>query len=226
MSIALRKVLKVLYFFNLKTVYFNFKYLPFRQAIIMPIFVTRRTLLNKTKGKVIIHSQHVVPGMIRIGHQRVGLFDKKTYRVTWEVEGEVHFYGGALLKYGSKIIVNKGAILSIGDKFRLTTNSAVICYKKITFGNNVIISWDTIIMDTDFHKILDLNGNVLNSPREILIGDNVWIGMRVVILKGTKVENDNIIASNSFLNKPVSGSFQIIAGNPAVVVKTDVTWKE
>jgi acetyltransferase-like isoleucine patch superfamily enzyme len=223
---TIKEILKILRFFNFKTAYLNFKYLPFKQAIKMPIFVVRSTLLNRTKGKVIIHSEKIEPGMIRIGYMHVGLFDNKIHKVAWEVEGEINFFGGALIKYGVKIIVIKGAILNIGDKFRITTNSSIICYKKITFGSNVIISWDTIIMDTDFHKILDLNGNIINSPKEISIGDNVWIGMRVTILKGTKVENNNIIASNSLLNKPFDGSFQIIAGNPAKVVKKDVTWHE
>jgi acetyltransferase-like isoleucine patch superfamily enzyme len=223
---TLKELLKILRFFNFKTVYFNFKYLPFKQAIKMPIFITWRTLLNRTKGKVIIHSEKIEPGMIRIGHARVGLFDKRTYKAVWEVEGEVNFIGGALIKYGAKIIVPKGAILNIGDKFRLTTNSFIICYKKISFGSNVIISWETTIMDTDFHKIMDLDGKVINSPREISIGDNVWIGTRVTILKGTRVENNNIIASNSLLNRPIEGSFQIIAGNPARVVRRDITWHE
>jgi len=222
----IKEIIKVIYFINLKTVYFNFKYLPFRQAIKIPFFVTSNTLLNKTRGKVIIHCEKIIPGMIRIGHSHVGLFDESIHRTIWEVSGEVHFYGTALLKYGSKTIVNKGAILTFGNKFRLTTNSSIVCYKKITFGSNVTISWDTIIMDTDFHKIMNLNGDIINNPKEISIGDNVWIGIRVTILKGTRIESNNIISANSVLNKPIEGSFQIIAGTPAKVVKNDVTWHE
>jgi hypothetical protein len=92
MSITLKELFKIAHLFNLKTVYFNFRYLPFKQAIKIPVFIARGTLLYKTKGRVIIRAKKVEPAMIRIGYMKAGLFDKKTHKAAWKVEGEVYFY--------------------------------------------------------------------------------------------------------------------------------------
>lgn len=80
-------------------------------------------------------------------------------------------------------------------------------------------------MDNDFHKIKTLDGELLNEPKEIIIGNNVWIGMRTTILKGTQIGNDVIVGSGSLLHKPINGNHLIIAGNPAKVIKEGVRWE-
>lgn len=219
----IKKAINAFQFINLKTLVFNLKYFPFKTAIKLPILISSKTYLLKTKGKIIIHGD-ILPGMIRIGYGEVGLFDKKRLRAIWEVEGEVHFYGNALFKFGSKISVGQGASLYIGDGFRISPNSSIVCFKSMRFGDNVRISWETILMDTDFHTIKTLEGEKINPPKEINIGNNVWIGMRATIMKGVTIENNNIIGTNSLVNKSIAGSFQIIAGNPAKVIKKDVDW--
>ena len=210
---------------NPKTLYFNFKYLPFSQAIKLPFFITFRTCLLKTQGKVTIDGP-IFPGMIRIGFSDVGVFDKKYKRAIWEVMGNVHFAGNALLKFGSKISVGENASLHIGKDFRISPDSKVICFERVKFGDNVRISWETTIMDTDFHQILTLDGELINPSREIIIGDNVWIGMRVTILKGVSILNDNVIASNSYLSKSINATNCIIGGLPGKILKRGVTWAE
>lgn len=208
-----------------KTLYFNFKYLPFHQAVKLPFFITIRTCLLETKGKVTIEGP-VYPGMIRIGFSEVGVFDKRYNRAIWEVRGNVHFEGNALFKFGSRVSVGENASLHIGKDFRLSPDSKVICFHRVKFGHNVRISWESTIMDTDFHKILTLDGEQINPSKPIAIGDNVWIGMRVTILKGVNIQSDNIIASNSYLNKSIDESFSIIGGHPAKVLRRNVTWSE
>ena len=62
-----------------KTIYFNFKYLPVRQAIKLPIFVSYNTFLGKTKGNIKINSC-ITTSMINIGFGEVGIFDRKRCR--------------------------------------------------------------------------------------------------------------------------------------------------
>nr|WP_317333832.1 hypothetical protein [uncultured Romboutsia sp.] len=49
-----------------KTIYFNFKYLKFKDAIKLIIIISNRVFLEKTKGNVIIEST-IKTGMIKIG---------------------------------------------------------------------------------------------------------------------------------------------------------------
>ncbi len=211
-------------YFNHKSIYFNFKYLPFRQAIRFPLFVSFRTKLIATQGSIRINGP-LRTGMIRIGFGEVGIFDKKYNRVIWEVKGDIIFEGRALFKFGSRISVGENAQLHIGKGFRISPDSSLVCFKKMVFGDNVRISWEVIIMDNDFHKIKSLEGELLNKPKEIIVGNNVWIGMRSTLLKGTQIDDHVIVGSGSLINRPVRGQHQIIAGNPAKVIKEGVRWE-
>lgn len=218
---GIRDVLRILRNLNFGTIRFNFKYFKFADAVKFPVFV-KKTQFKKLSGKVTIDAA-IRPGMIRIGHGHVGHFDR-SLKAIWEVSGQVVFKGSALLKFGSSIIVGDNGYLQLGDKFRISPKSSVICFKKIVFGNTCRISWEVQALDTDFHKIKTLDGEHLNPPKDIIIGNHVWIGSRVSIMKGVAIDDDCIVASGSVLTKPVEGKHQIIAGIPAKVVRTGVTW--
>lgn len=211
-------------YFNHKSIYFNFKYLPFRQAVRFPIFVSYKTKILASKGSISIEGP-LKTGMVRIGFGHVGIYDKRFTRVMWEVKGNVIFEGEALFKFGSRISVGENAELQIGDGFRISPNSSLICFNKIKFGNNVRVSWEVIIMDHDFHQIKTLDGKIINTPKEIVVGNNVWIGMRNTILKGAKIGNDVVVASGSQISKAIPGSNQIIGGIPGKVLKEGIRWE-
>lgn len=218
----LKNCVNILIHLNYKTLRFNFKYLKLSDALKFPFFLKNNVLLDNLKGSVKIIGE-IRPGMIRLGYGQVGHFDKRN-RCIWSVEGNVVFRGGALLKFGSKIVVGKGAYLEIGDGFRISPNSAIICFWKIVFGSSCRVSWDVQVMDTDFHKIKSLDGEVLNRPREIAIGNHVWIGVRALILKGASISDDCVVSANTLVSKEIPGNHQIIAGVPGKVVKSGVTW--
>lgn len=221
-KIGLRDILKIIRNLNYNTIRFNFKYFELKDAIRFPVFV-KQTQLKKLEGKVIIDAP-IRPGMIRIGYGYVGHFDHSLKSI-WEVSGRVIFKGSALLKFGSKIVVGPEGNLQLGEKFRISPQSSIICFKKIVFGNTCRLSWEVQVLDTDFHKIKTLEGEYLNQPKEISIGNHVWIGSRVSIMKGARIDNDCIVASNSVVTKHLEGEHQIIAGIPARVVRTGVTWE-
>ena len=207
-----------------KTIYFNFKYLKFNQALKLPIFVSHRVWLMETGGQVTI-SQPIKTAMVRIGFGEVGIFDRHRSRTIWQVNGQVIFNGNANIGHGSKISVAEAGKLTLGDKFTITAESSIVCFKEIQFGCECLLSWDTLIMDTDFHKIKDSNGNIINEPCPILIGDHVWIGCRCLILKGSMIPDNCIVGANSTVSKSIMGTNQIIAGNPCTVLKENVEWE-
>lgn len=221
--LTLKDIFKILRHLNLNTIRFNFTYLGFWKAIYFPVFVSKHARLSKLKGSFRIDAP-LCPGMILLGFGNVGHIDRRVNKLIWEIEGNVVFKGAAIFKYGAKIIIARGAYLEIGNKFRMSSNSVLICYKKIVFGDNCRLSWDVQVMDTDFHKIKSLTGDHLNPPRDIIIGDHVWIGAKAMIMKGAKIMEDCVVASSSVVNKEIPGSHQIIAGMPAKVIKTGVTW--
>ncbi|MFY0630665.1 MAG: acyltransferase [Flavobacteriaceae bacterium] len=218
------KYTKFLLRVNFKSLIFNLKYLPFKQAIKLPFLISRKVYLMKTKGEISIESP-IKTGMIKIGYGEVGIFDKKKSRSIWQVSGKVIFKGSANIGHGSKISVGQNATLEIGDNFNMTAESSIVCQKHIEFGNNCLVSWECLIMDTDFHKILDEDKKIINNPEPIIIGDKVWIGCRNLILKGSKISNNSIIGANSMVSKDISQNSGLFVGNPIQLKKENVTWE-
>ena len=213
-----------------KTIYFNFKYLKLKQAIKLPIIISHRVWLSKTKGNINITSDRIKPGMIRIGFGEVGIFDSMRARSVWNVDGIVNFNGSARLGHGIKISVEAEGKLNIGNNLIVTAESSIICRDEISLGKNVMISWETQIMDSDLHPIIDSENKIINKDEPIVIGDNSWIGSRVMILKGVKLPKGAIVAAGSTLTKGTlknieEKEYSLIGGNPIKILKEDVTFK-
>lgn len=205
------------------TLYFNFKYLPFHLAIRLPIWVSRRVRIRKGKGEIIING-NVYTGMIRIGLDSVGIFDNKKSRSIWQVYGKVIFNGKCFLGHGCKISVGQNASLSFGNNFHCSAETSISTVLNITIGADCLFSWDILIMDTDWHKITDIKGNVQNPPKPIRIGNHVWIGCRTTITKGISIADGTIIAAGSIISKDVIEHNCIVGKNPQQVIRHDVRW--
>lgn len=205
-----------------KTIYFNFKYLPLKQAIKLPIWLFN-VRLEKLKGTVIIDSKKTYSGMIRLGCISNTLYDCN-HKLVWENRGEVVFNGSCIIGHGSGISTGKNGLIIFGNNFLATTTVKIISYISIVFGENVRVAWESIIMDTDFHETIDISTNERSNPKSpIKIGDNNWIGIRTSILKGTITPDFTIIGACSVLNKQYNTpEYSIIAGKPPKVAKNNV----
>lgn len=207
-----------------KTLYFNFKYLEFKNAVKLPVFVYYKVLLKELKGELIIQSV-LKRGMIKIGFGNVTIFDKRFSRTIWQVgAGRVIFKGNAFIGNGSRIAV--GGDLIIGNDFVITAETKIICNKQIEFGENCVLSWETLIMDTDFHKIYNKEGEILNVDAPIHFGNKVWIGCNCTILKGTNIKDNSVIAAGSLLSTTFNDENVIIGGVPGKVLKKGIHWKK
>jgi acetyltransferase-like isoleucine patch superfamily enzyme len=223
-----RKIKTIISYFgaiNWKTIYINFKYFTIKNALKLPILVSRNVWLKNCSGKIEIIG-NIYSGMVKIGFGEVGIFDKKHSRSILEFSGKIIFYGKANIGHGSKISVGKEGILTLGNNFIITAESSIVCFKKITFGENCLISWDCLFLDTDFHKILNENNEIINEPKEIYVGKDVWIGCRCLILKGTEIKDGNIIGANSTVAKKLENINSIYIGNPIKCIKQNIKWIE
>ena len=121
----------------------------------------------------------------------------------------------------SSIIIKKGAILIIGENFKMS-NSAIYCAEKISIGNNVMVGGSCRIWDTDFHPLNHVerfeNPNAGYKTKSIFIGDNVFIGGSTIILKGTIIGRGAIIGAGSVVSANIPEN-EIWAGNPAKFIK-------
>lgn len=218
------KIWKLFRDITIKTIVFNFKYLKFTQAIKLPIFISNHVYLKNLKGRVILEGD-IRPGRIQIGYGNVGIFDDKKSRSVLDIHGTIVFKGSAKIGHGSKISVGIGGLLTIGDVFKISAETSIIASKAVTIGDNCLFSWETLVMDTDFHDIRNINGDIINHPKEIIIGNNVWIGCRCLLLKGSNIPNNSVVAANSVISTKIEGENKIFGGNPVKILKSDVFWE-
>lgn len=211
---------------NFKSIRFNLKYLPLRDALKFPFLIANNIVLQEMNGKITIE-QPIKTGMIQLGYSYggVALFDKKRSKGFWQVSGTVIFKGSARIGHGAKISVGSKGTLELGDNFALTAESSIIVKERITFGSDCLISWDCLFMDSDFHKIYNNEGKWINKPTRISVGNKVWIGCRNLILKGSTIANNAIIGANSVVNKELEEPASIYVGNPVKLIKKNVKWE-
>jgi acetyltransferase-like isoleucine patch superfamily enzyme len=88
-----------------------------------------------------------------------------------------------------------------------------VCHKRIEIGENCQIAYDTVIMDTDEHPISGGNG-----PQAVLIGNNVWIGTRAIVLKGVTIGDGAVIGAGAIVTRDVPAR-TVAVGQPARVIR-------
>lgn len=201
----------------LRTIYFNFKYLPFSQAKKLPIWL-HRPLFVCLHGKVVIDAPSVTRGMIGIGFPVTTFY--KNERTALELRGEIVFKGSCLIGSGCSIAIGKNGKLVIGEDVEFSDNTKIICYHQIEIGANSSSSWDCTYCDTDFHAMKNVvTGKKMKPYAAILIGEHNWIGEGCTIMKGTVTPNYTTASACSFLNhKYHCEEKSILSGNPAEVV--------
>ncbi len=165
-------------------------------------------------------------GIVKIGEKKVGFFSNRS-RTVWDVRGNVVFKGSASLGTGSRICVAKGARLSFGDKFGISAHSTIDCVNQITFGDDCLLSWDILIMDSDYHKIIK-DGEVVNYPKPIIVGNHVWIGNNTTVLKGVTIADNVVISCGSLITKKVERNNCVIGshGKEIIELRNDVIWEK
>ena len=132
---------------------------------------------------------------------------------TLDVAGNFRIYSGA------KVYVNKKATLSLGSGY-INHNVNISCFNKIEIGQGVAISENVTIRDSDNHQIVG-SENAMTQP--VKIGNKVWIGMNVTILKGVTVGDASVIAAGSVVTNNVPENC-LVGGVPARVLKKSVKW--
>ena len=128
--------------------------------------------------------------------------------------------------------IGRGCRFDIGEKgiCVLNKNSYVspftnfIIEHGISIGEGCAISWFCQFLDEDFHTIEYDNKKVIGDPT-IVISDNVWIGCYVNVFKGTFIAKGCVVAANAVVRGIFDEENCLIAGNPARVVKKNISWR-
>lgn len=197
-------------------IYFNFKMLPFHQAIKLPFDFYYKVRFENLSGDINLPFENLKRGMIKIGGRGSEMFTRSQTII--DLKGEIIFNGFSELGHGALIRVEKKGVLTFGNNTRIGAFSKIFCENEINFGEELDFSWECQIFDTNFHYIRNvLDGSIEEKTGKVHIGAYNWFGNRVTVMKGCKTPPNLIVASNSLCNKDYSNLplNTVIVGIPA-----------
>ena len=120
-----------------------------------------------------------------------------------------------------------GGHVRIGDGTGFTSHCRIYLHEpgEIVLGKACLVAGGTTLSVSDMHSIIEVEtGRRLNPPRDIRLGDRVWLGEGVRVWKGASIGAGSVIGTESLVTKPIPENV-IAAGVPARVIRTGVTWR-
>jgi acetyltransferase-like isoleucine patch superfamily enzyme len=124
-----------------------------------------------------------------------------------------------------------GSVL-VGDA-TILVGAIFMCADRITVGKRAVISYNVTIADSDFHPLTpearrrdaianapggDLSSRPPIASKPVEIGDDGWIGVGAIILKGVKIGKGAKISAGSIVTRDVPAGVHV-AGNPARIIE-------
>ena len=204
---------------RLKVHYANYYFISFLQALKFKIFhsynVMRLKISNVQIGRNISTSGLMI---IDIFPQSTVIFGENV-----TINSDSRRATASSLAFPAKIkTFSRNSKITIGDNVSLNGTSITSRSKTISIGAGTIIAPNVIIVDSDFHnpwppdQRIYFPGN--QQDKDIQIGNNCWIGMNTIILKGVTIGDNSIIGAGSVVVKNIPPN-TLAAGAPAKVVK-------
>lgn len=126
---------------------------------------------------------------------------------------------GRSVRVNPKANFGSGDRIEVGNNCNLSTGLKVIGDLKL--GNDVMMGPDVVFISYN-HEVSDLTvpmrAQGATESKPIQVRDDVWIGMRVMIMPGVTIGSHAIVAAGSVVTKDVP-EWAIVGGNPAKLIK-------
>ena len=122
-------------------------------------------------------------------------------------------------------LVYNDSLIYIGEKFanNNVTNLIASEARNIILGDECLFSSQVVIRTSDAHRLYSIESmERINPGRSVYIGDHVWFGARVSILKGTIVHSGSVIGSDTLVAGKEVMSNESWGGCPARLLKKKV----
>lgn len=137
----------------------------------------------------------------------------------------VYIYPETVVNGSTIIVRGDNCRVEIGHKTRITTGT-LICFGKhnqILVGDDCMFAPYVEIWASDTHPIIDKNAAIINPSKPVCIGNHVWLGKSVKVLKGVTIGENAIVGMSSIVTKNI-GTGTLNVGFPAHTVKENVNW--
>jgi len=145
-------------------------------------------------------------GIVKVFFYKLFYFKRLKFNGVMKCNSSIHI----ITKAKSQIMIGNGfrsrnnvslriynGTLNIDDDCFLNDNVSINCVKNIKIGKKFKAGQNVIIIDHDH----DYNNDIEKfCSDDIVIGNNVWIGANSIILKGTHIGDNCVIAAGSIVS--------------------------
>lgn len=111
-----------------------------------------------------------------------------------------------------------GARLEIGERTFVNFGTQLVALDRVTIGPDCLIGTHCMITDSSFHEVDPERRLERPTPRPVTIGENVWLGARVIVLPGVTIGSHSVIGAGSVVTSDIPER-SLAAGVPARVIR-------
>lgn len=158
---------------------------------------------------------------------QLSLRNAATVPLSVRLNGRVRAGGGGRIIIGGRVrltgttvplelVAWPDGVLEIGDGTFVNYDTSISVHARVSIGRDCQIGQYCIINDNDYHDIVDKTR--LPPSRPLVIEDRVWLGARVIVLKGVHIGHDAVIGAGSVVTRDIPPR-TVAVGLPARVVR-------
>lgn len=128
-------------------------------------------------------------------------------------EGAIAIGKGVTLGYRLAPMVGDGCIMlqarlpsariTIGSGSIFSNNVTVLSCQEIKIGEGCLVGDQAMIVDSDFHGCEPWRRGEQGITKPVVIGNNVWIGSRCIILRGVTIGDNSVVAAGAVVSRSI-----------------------
>lgn len=207
------------------SIYFNLRYLPFKQALKLPILIGNNVKVHVGGRHCFVIEGEVRPKMIQLGVSNGSFNMAAGHQSYLNISKNARFVymGGVNIARGFKIMVSGNGVLKMGNNVHLNAFSMLSSNSLVELQEGVRSGWECTIIDWDGHNIVSVDsGLVINQPKPIVLKRHSWLGSKSSILKGVTLAEFSIVPYGSIITKSNDVPVAVFGGQPNRVLKQGI----
>lgn len=130
-------------------------------------------------------------------------------------------------RFNGSLRISQDCLILLGSGVSCTKPASILAAEKtyIIVGDDAMIASSVVIRSEDAHAIYDVeSGKRLNSSKNILIGNHVWIADQAIILSNTFIGDGSVVGAKSLVKGQYPNN-SLIVGVPSKAVKNNIAWE-